>query len=250
MQHLPDAKQQRGRNSAKQGFWALNQGQERCRRKQRSHLLWDLLLPPPPAQPSPGAHHPPPTDTGKPEPGAIGGVFVVLSRCPGLCRGAHGHTARRPSKQQGFLLEVIPFPEGQAVKLFHAHPKHFLEILGRQVPLQTNRESQRGAVSNAVTRAAGRAPCCWVVQRRARRPGGRGLPLRALCIPAVPTLQRTAPNKETRLGARPNRTQAGTCAHVQSSIVPGGQNTGTTQLPKRGPCTQWSVVWPREAAKA
>lgn len=33
------------------------------------------------------------------------------------------------SEQQGFLLEVIPLPQGQAVKLLNAHPKHFLELL-------------------------------------------------------------------------------------------------------------------------
>lgn len=33
------------------------------------------------------------------------------------------------SEQQGFLLEVIPLPQGQAVKLLDAHPKHFLELL-------------------------------------------------------------------------------------------------------------------------
>lgn len=35
----------------------------------------------------------------------------------------------RLSEEQGFLLEVIPLPQGQAVKLFDAHPKHFLELL-------------------------------------------------------------------------------------------------------------------------
>lgn len=63
---------------------------------------------------------------------------MVLARCPVLCCWhACGQAPWRPSKQQGFLLEVIPLPEGQAVKLFHAHPKHFLELLGRQVPLQS-----------------------------------------------------------------------------------------------------------------
>lgn len=32
------------------------------------------------------------------------------------------------SEEQGFLLEVIPLPQSQAVKLFDAHPKHFLEL--------------------------------------------------------------------------------------------------------------------------
>lgn len=52
------------------------------------------------------------------------------------------------SEQQGFLLEVIPLPEGQTVELFHAHPKHFPELLGRQVSLQMKRETQSRAVSN------------------------------------------------------------------------------------------------------
>ena len=33
LQHLPDGKQQRGRNSAKPGVWALNYGRERCWQK-------------------------------------------------------------------------------------------------------------------------------------------------------------------------------------------------------------------------
>ena len=56
------------------------------------------------------------------------------------------------SEQQGFLLEVVPLPEGQAVKLFHTHPKHVLELLGRQVSLQMKRETQSGAVSDLAKR--------------------------------------------------------------------------------------------------
>lgn len=105
------------------------------------HLLW-LLPPQPPARPSPGTHRPP-RGHREARAGAVGGGGVV----PAVRVGRGGRHAwpgpRQPSKQQGFLLELVPLPERQAVKLFHVHPKHLLELLRRQVSLQTRRKTQR-----------------------------------------------------------------------------------------------------------
>lgn len=144
LQHLRDGKQQRGRSSAKPGVWALNYGRERCWQKRGGGGGAAPAPGPPPtprAQPGPSRRPPSTVDTEKPKPSARGGVWWSPQACP-------WSGASAASKQQGFLLEVVPLPEGQAVKLFHAHPKHFLELLGRQVSLQIKMKTQRGAVSN------------------------------------------------------------------------------------------------------
>lgn len=104
-------------------------------------LLWLLPLQPP-ARPCPGTHRPPRRHR-EARASAVGGFRVVPAAClgPGNRRAWPGPW--RPSKQQGFLLEVVPLPEGQAVKLLHVHPEHLLELLRRQVPLQTKRKTQR-----------------------------------------------------------------------------------------------------------
>lgn len=81
---------------------------------------------PPTGPPQAPTARPPTVDTEKPEPRARGGGSG------GPRRHARGQGPHPPaaSEQQGFLLEVVPLPEGQAVELFHAHPKHFSELLG------------------------------------------------------------------------------------------------------------------------
>lgn len=74
----------------------------------------------------------------------------MLARDPSPRRPAHtGGAGWQLSEQQGFLLKVIPLPEGQAVKLLDAHPKHFLELLGRQVSLQTKRQNRRDQLARS-----------------------------------------------------------------------------------------------------
>ena len=146
---LPDGKRQRGRTVQSQGSGRQTRRGGGAGRNQKRglYLLWDLLLPPfPPTRPSLGAHRPP----------AHGGHREA--RAKGKRRGVWWFPQARPwagpphppaaSEQQGFLLEVVPLPEGQAVELFHAHPKHFSELLGRQVSLQMKRATHRGTVSN------------------------------------------------------------------------------------------------------
>lgn len=115
-----------------------------------------------------------------------------------LATGTWGQASWRPSEQQGFLLEVIPLPEGQAVKLLHTHRKHLLELLRGQVSLQIKRKTQRGAVSNWAMHhwATGGRPG----SRRGRGttlrvPGGPGSP-DSLCIPILPALQLKEPSPE------------------------------------------------------
>lgn len=61
-----------------------------------------------------------------------------------LCGLGLGEGVGAASEQQGLLLEVVPLPERQAVKLLHAHPEHLLELRGRQVSLQ-RKGNPRGA---------------------------------------------------------------------------------------------------------
>lgn len=185
LEHLCSASARPGNSglqeSAKQGAWARGWGRSAAGRN---------------AGPPPAPAPPPRGPTARPQGHRSQGQareegFCGRARCPALCRW-------RPSKQQGFLLEVIPLPEGQAVELFHAHPKHFLEVLGRQVPLQTDggpREEQLAAATLRNSVPAGQ------LRPHRRLSGGRAgvqdaggshfqVP-DALRVPAVPTRQCT-----------------------------------------------------------
>lgn len=64
--------------------------------------------------------------------------------CPEL--GLYVAHPAGPSEEQGLLLEVIPLPQRQALKLLGIHAKHLLELLRRQVSLQ--REGGRGSAAH------------------------------------------------------------------------------------------------------
>lgn len=139
--------------------------------------------PSPPARPSPGTRRPPHGHRGAGA-SAVGGFRMVPAAClgPGNRRAWPGPW--QPSKQQGFLLELVPLPEGQAVELLHAHPEHLLELLRRQVPLQTKRRNPEGAVSSFAAHAREAGPA-------AARGSRVGL-ARASC-PRVPSVSPSLP---------------------------------------------------------
>lgn len=86
-----------------------------------------------------------------------------------MATGTWGQASWRPSKQQGFLLEVIPLPEGQAVKLLHTHRKHLLELLRRQVSLQIKRK-RRGKQLAPGQRTTGPRRQAWQQARKGHHP--------------------------------------------------------------------------------
>lgn len=76
--------------------------------------------------------------------GRGGGVFLGACsrgalkplRCTTHAELTLGREAARDSEETGFLLQLVPLPQGQSAELLRGHLKDPLEVLGRQVPLR------------------------------------------------------------------------------------------------------------------
>lgn len=61
-------------------------------------------------------------------------------RCTTHAELTLGREAARDSEEAGFLLQLIPLPQGQSGEVIRGHFKDPLEVLGRQVPLRGEKE--------------------------------------------------------------------------------------------------------------
>lgn len=211
----PGRRAQRGR-----GCEARRPGPAHCGGGVAGRTCCGCSRPSPPARPSPGTRRPPRGHRGAGA-SAVGGFRVVPAAClgPGNRRAWPGPW--QPSKQQGFLLELVPLPEGQAVELLYAHPEHLLELLRRQVPLQTKRRNPEGAVSSfaAHAREAGPAP------HGAAALGTPGPPVPA--FPLCPRPSRDAADRTEPGGKGPSATPT----HASRTADGGPEHTPRTRTP-------------------